>query len=64
MLKDRRALLEQEIVKQKQACGALYLCIVKGETGWDKTYDDMKAKLADKMTELMIVDQMINDGHK
>ena len=69
MLKDRRVLLEQEITKQKQACGQLYLRIVKDEfdaqrAEVSKTYDHMKMKLADTLTDLMIVNQMIDDGHK
>jgi hypothetical protein len=66
MLKDRRVLLEQEMIKQKQACGQLYLRIVKGECDANdsKIYDSMKMKLADMMTELMIVNQMLVDGHQ
>ena len=66
MLKDRRVLLEQEIVKQKQACGQLYLRIVSGDCNANdsKIYDSMKMKLADTLTDLMIINQMIEDGHK
>jgi hypothetical protein len=66
MLRDRRVLMEQEMVKQKQACGSLYLKIATGEAGpiEHKMYDSMKLKLADMMSELAIVDQMIVDGHQ
>lgn len=66
MLKDRRVLLEQEMIKHKQACGQLYLRIIKGETDANdsKMYDSMKMKLADMMSELMIVNQMVADGHE
>jgi hypothetical protein len=66
MLKDRRVLMEQEMTKQKQACGQLYIKIVRGEADAVEVqmYDSMKLKLADMMSELTIVDQMIADGHK
>ena len=66
MLKDRRVLLEKEIIKLKQDCGKLYFKIVSGNAGgYDKIdYDAMKAKLSDQMSDLLIVDQMIADGHE
>ncbi len=66
MLKDRRVLMERELIAQKQACGQLYLKMVKGNTEWldQKMYDSMKLKLADMMSDLAIVDQMIADGHE
>ena len=66
MFKDRRVLLEQEVTKLKQACGKLYLKIVSGNgNGLDKLeYDDMKAELSDMTSDLLIIDQMIADGHE
>ena len=66
MLKDRRALVEQEVDKQKKACGAVYYLIITGKADavTTKMYDSMKAKLADMMTDLVIINQMIADGHK
>lgn len=66
MFKDRRVLIEQEIVKQKQACGQLYKRIVTGQADLNdsKMYDSMKATLSDMISELMIIEQMIQDGHE
>ena len=66
MLKDRRVLVEQEITQLKKECGKLYFKIVSGNsTGIDKLqYDDMKAELSDQMSDLLIIDQMIEDGHE
>lgn len=65
MLKDRRILLEQEIVKQTRICGILYLKIIKNEADlFEKDrYDAMKAKLSDDIADLAIIKQMILDGH-
>ena len=65
MLRDRRVLMEQDMVKQKQACGQLYLKVVMGNADMIETqmYDSMKMKLADMLSELAIVDQMIADGN-
>ena len=67
MLKDRRVLLEKEITSLKKACGQLYLRIVSGNSDTkahdSRMYDGMKMKLADMTTELLIIDQMIADGH-
>lgn len=66
MLKDRRVLMEQDIVKQKQNCGHLYKQIITGQANpiEVKMYDSMKLKLADMLSEIAIVDQMIADGHE
>ena len=66
MLKDRRVLVEQEVTKLKQTCGKLYLKIVSGNgTGYDKMdYDKMKSGLSDMISDLLIIDQMIADGHE
>ena len=56
--------MEQDLVKQKQACGALYLKIVMGDATPTERgiYEGLKSTLADTMTDLAIVDQMIKDG--
>ena len=66
MLKDRRALMDQEIIKLKKLCGLLYFKMVTGDATYaDKLdYDYMKAELSDKMSDLLIIDQMIADGHQ
>ena len=67
MLTERRELLEQEIIKQKQACGQMYRAIVldrSADYNQVKMYDGMKAKLSDLMADLAIVEQMIADGHE
>ena len=66
MLRDRRVLLEQEMLKKKQACGALYKKIIleQAEPDEARMYDSMKSELASMMTELAVVDQMIADGHE
>ena len=66
MFKDRRVLLEKSIAEQTKKCGELYLRIVKGECDAtdEKIYDVMKEKLTDLLTDLMIVNQMIQDGHE
>jgi hypothetical protein len=66
MLKDRRVLIEQEVAKQKTVCGHLYLKIVRGQGSlWDETqYATEKETLSDMLTDLMIVNQMITDGHE
>lgn len=58
--------MEQDMIKQKQACGSLYKKIIVGQAGpiEEKMYDSMKLKLADMMAELAIVDQLIADGHE
>lgn len=65
MLKDRQLLLEQEIFKHKQLCGALYLKIIKGNAipGDSTDYDMMRSKLAGMMADHTIIVQMISDGH-
>lgn len=66
MFKDRRVLMEQEMVKQKQACGLLYKTIVTGRATdhEHQMYDSMKMRLMDSIAELAVVDQMIADGHE
>ena len=58
--------MEQELVKQKQVCGALYLKMVTCQATPTEMsiYDSAKSKLADMMSEIAIVEQMIADGHE
>jgi hypothetical protein len=66
MLADRRALIEQEIIKQTQACGQLYKKIILGNANSveGQMYQSMKMKLMDMTIELNIVNQMLADGHQ
>ena len=66
MLRDRRPLLEQDIVKLKQAAGQLYLRIVTGQADANdnRIYANLKEQLSDKLADLTIINQMIQDGHQ
>lgn len=66
MLKDRRVLMEKEMLDMKNECGQLYLKIAKNQhVPGDKTrYDTMRSLLTDMIIDLEIVDQMIADGHE
>ena len=66
MFKDRRVLIEKEVVQLKQKCGQLYKRIAMGQSDLNdsKTYESMKMALADLMADLAIIDQMIEDGHE
>jgi hypothetical protein len=64
MFKDRRVLMEQEILNHKINCGLMYKKIVMGmaDANDSKIYESMKLKLMDMSIELGIVDQMIAQG--
>jgi hypothetical protein len=66
MLKDRRVLMEKEMLAMKHDCGQLYLMIVKNQyVPGDKTrYDTMRSLLTDMIIDIAVVDQMIADGHE
>ena len=66
MLRDRKALLEHDAEKLKQACGHLYLKMVMSETTAAEklAYETMRAELTDIIADIAIVEQMISDGHK
>ncbi len=66
MLKDRRVLLEKEIMELTKSCGKMYLKIItdNAESIDYKIYDSMKEKLTDMTTDLLVVNQLIEDGNK
>lgn len=45
--------------------GQLYLKIILGQATPEEiaSYDDLKAKIADAVADIAIVEQMIDDGH-
>jgi hypothetical protein len=68
MLRDRRALLEAEILKMTRECGQFYLTIVTGPTSENGAamieYQNQIAKLTNLKTELSVVNHMIAEGSK
>lgn len=66
MFKDRRGLMERDMIKMKQACGEMYFNIImKTASEHDLIiYESMKGKLEDMITDISIIDQLIADGHK
>ena len=65
MLKDRRALLEQEINKAHDEAAALYLHIVTGGGDvHDPEYQVLKNKITSLQFDLNIVNQLIYKGHE
>lgn len=64
MLKDRRVLLEQEIAKLTKECGKLYFdAVMDNNAGIRPGYDLSIDRLSKLTTELMVINQMIADGH-
>ena len=62
MLRERKELLEREIVKLHKEAAAIYLnCMVSGTT--DPDYDKIKAKLHDLKFDLNVVDQLLAQGN-
>jgi hypothetical protein len=66
MLKDRRVLLEKEVLELTKSCGKMYLKIItdNAESIDYKIYESMKEKLTDMTTDLLVVNQLIADGNK
>lgn len=68
MLKDRKALLENEIRKNHKKAADLYLMMVSGtkKTVEDHSeeYELLKGKLADLRFELNLVDSLIAQGNQ
>lgn len=64
MLKDRRALLENEIAKQKALCGKMYLEMIRFNESASAAYDAELTKLTRMMAELSVISQMISEGHQ
>jgi len=65
MLKDRRVLLEQEIVKAHDEASALYLNIVTTDGDiYSTEYQSLRDKIMDLQFDLNVVNQLIHRGHK
>jgi hypothetical protein len=65
MLKDRKALLEQEIRKSHDAAANMYLSIVvsAGDVH-SKEYQDLKQHITDLQFDLNMVNQLLSKGHQ
>lgn len=65
MLKDRKALLEQELRKSHEAAANMYLSIVvsKGDVQ-SKAYQDLKEHITDLQFDLNMVNQLLSKGHE
>ena len=66
MLKDRKALLEQEIRKAHEAAANMYLSIVISSTGdvHSQAYQDMRKHITDLEFDLDMVNQLLYKGHE
>jgi hypothetical protein len=65
MLKDRRALLENEITKAHDEAATMYLSIVTTNGNvHSKKYHDLKDRIASLTFDLNIVNQLIYQGHE
>ena len=65
MLRDRKALLEQEIRKSQLEAANMYLSIaVGGGDPHNKDYQDLKNKISDLTFDLNVVNQLILQGHR
>ena len=64
MIKDRRALLEQEIAKAKSLAAAMYLDIVtQGGNEHSPEYHALKEKILNLEFDLKIVNELILKGY-
>ena len=66
MLKDRRALLEQELKKAHDEAANMYLSIVISNNGTTTSpeYQALKDRIVDLQFDINIVNQLIFKGHK
>ena len=66
MLKDRRVLMESEIVKLSQRCGEMYIVAIRDTPTQDELseYHFLVDKLGTMKTELGIIKDMIAAGHE
>jgi len=65
MLRDRKALLEQEIKKAHNEAANMYLSLaVGGGDVHSKEYQDLKEKIANLQFDLNMVNQLIAQGNK
>jgi len=65
MLKDRRALLEQELTRAHDEAAAMYLDIVTkdGDVG-SAEYQALKDRITSLQFDINIVNKLIYQGHK
>jgi hypothetical protein len=64
MLKDRRELIEAELRKATDTASHMYLdSVLSGETLDLEVYEQLKVKIAGLRFDLMMVKQLIDDGH-
>lgn len=65
MLRDRKALLEQEIKKASNEAANMYLSIVvSGGDVHSKEYQDLKEKISNLNFDLNTVNLLIAQGHE
>jgi hypothetical protein len=66
MLRDRKALLEQEIKKSHSEAANMYLSLVIGGNGdvHSKEYQDLKEKISSLTFDLNAVNLLIAQGHQ
>lgn len=64
MLKDRRILVEKDIVTLTRSAAILYLEIVKGDQAQYDEYDRLVSNLVELEIELKLINQLISDGHE
>ena len=58
--------MEQEIAKLKKICGDMYIAAIRGEPTEEEliVYNNQVERLGTMVTELSIVNDMINKGHE
>jgi hypothetical protein len=65
MLKDRRELIELEIRNTSEKASKMYLYSVLGKQELDmEEYEALKNKIASLRFDLVMVKQLIDEGHK
>jgi len=65
MLRDRKALLEQELKKSHNDAANMYLSLaVGGGDVHSKEYQELKEKISNINFDLKVVNQLIAQGHQ
>jgi hypothetical protein len=65
MLKDRRALLERELIKAHEDASELYLKIVtQGGDVASVEYQSLKEKIMNLQFDINVVNKLISKGHQ
>ena len=65
MLKDRRALIESEIIKAKTKAADMYFnIVVSGNDSSNIEYETLKKVISELEFQLNMIDALINKGHK